>query len=203
MYLTKRQKETLDYIAGYVRDRGYAPTLEEIGEHFGLSSPATVYKHVQQLVSKGYLRKTRHQGRGLEIVEPDSRSSFAAPVLGQLLAGRPIEAVGTTETIEVPATFASSVPVFLLRVRGASLADESLAEGDLLIVEDRPGVRDGEVVLALLRGDVTAIGRYYRESSHVRLEPTVDGREPLYIPDGQIQVRGVITGAIRDYRSAR
>ncbi len=201
MYLTKRQKETYDFIAEYVGEHGYAPTLEEIGEHFGLSSPATVYKHVQQLVAKGYLRKTRHQGRGLELVESGTSRGFSAPILGQMTAGRPVEAPAQAETVEVPPSFTAAVPVYLLRVRGTALENEFLSEGDLLIVEDRPTARDGEVVLAVLRGDVTAVGRYYRESSHVRLEPTANGGEPLYLPDGQIQVRGVITGAIRDYRS--
>jgi len=200
MYLTKRQKETFDFIAEYVRENGYAPTLEEIGEHFGLSSPATVYKHVQQLVAKGYLRKTRHQGRGIEIVESGGAQAFSAPVLGEIAAGRPVEAAGQSETIELPPAFSSTSPVYLLRVRGRALEEELLTNGDLLIIEDRPTARDGEVVLAVLRGDVTAVGRYYREPSHVRLEPTAGGREPLYLPDGQIHVRGVIVGVIRSYR---
>ena len=201
MYLTKRQKETFDFIAEYVRERGYAPTLEEIGEHFGLSSPATVYKHVQQLVAKGRLRKTRHQGRGIEIVESGTQKAFAAPLLGEIIAGRPVVAAARAETLELPSHFDSNSPVYLLRVRGAALADELLGDGDLLIVEDRPTARNGEVVLAILRGEVTAVGRYYRESSHVRLEPTSGTKDPLYLPDGQIQIRGVITGAIRQYPS--
>lgn len=199
MYLTKRQKETFDFIVEYVREHGYAPTLEEIGAHFGLSSPATVYKHVQQLVAKGYLRKTRHQGRGIEIVESSTRQAFSAPVLGEIAAGRPVQAAAQAETIELPPAFSSTSPIYLLRVRGSALEEEMLADGDLLIIEDRPTASDGDVVLAVLRGEVTAVGRYFRESSHVRLEPTVDGREPLYLPDGQIQVRGVIVGVIRTY----
>ncbi len=200
MYLTKRQKETFDFIAEYVRERGYAPTLEEIGAHFGLSSPATVYKHVQQLVAKGRLRKTRHQGRGIEIVESGTRQAFSAPVLGEISAGRPVESTEKAEAIELPPIFSSTSPTYLLRVRGHALEDELLADGDMLIVEDRPTARDGEVVLVVLRGEATAVGRYFREPSHVRLEPTVDGRDPLYIPDGQIQVRGIIVGVIRTYR---
>lgn len=199
MYLTKRQKETFDFIAEYVREHGYAPTLEEIGAHFGLSSPATVYKHVQQLVAKGYLRKTRHQGRGIEIVESGTRQAFSAPVLGEITAGRRVEAAAQAETVELPPAFSSTSPIYLLRVRGRALEEELLADGDLLIIEDRPTANDGDVVLAVLRGEVTAVGRYFREPSHTRLEPTVDGREPLYLPDGQIQVRGVIVGVIRTY----
>ncbi len=199
MYLTKRQKETFDFIAEYVREHGYAPTLEEIGAHFGLSSPATVYKHVQQLVAKGYLRKTRHQGRGIEIVESSTRQAFSAPVLGEITAGRPVQAAAQAETVELPPAFSSTSPIYLLRVRGSALEEEMLADGDLLIIEDRPTASDGDVVLAVLRGEVTAVGRYFREPSHVRLEPTVDGREPLYLPEGQIQVRGVIVGVIRTY----
>lgn len=199
MYLTKRQKETFDFIAEYVREHGYAPTLEEIGAYFGLSSPATVYKHVQQLVTKGYLRKTRHQGRGIEIVEPSTQQAFSAPVLGEIIAGRPVEAAAHTETVELPPGFSSTSPIYLLRVRGSALEEELLTDGDLLIIEDRPTARDGEVVLAILRGEVTAVGRYYHEPSHIRLEPTINGREPLYLPAGQIQVRGVIVGMIRNF----
>ena len=170
MYLTKRQKETFDYIAGYVRENGYAPTLEEIGDHFGLSSPATVYKHVQQLVTKGYLRKTRHQGRGIEIVDSGGHEAFEAPVLGEITAGRPVEAAPQAESVPLPPTFSSTAPVYLLRVRGASLEDELLRDGDLLIIEDRPAARDGEVVLAVLHGELTAIGCYYREPAHIRLQ---------------------------------
>lgn len=197
MYLTKRQKETFDFIAEHVHEHGYAPTLEEICSHFGLSSPATVYKHVQQLVAKGYLRKTRHQGRGIEIIESGTQQAFSAPVLGEIAGGRPVESAAQAETVELPPAFSSTSPIYLLRVRGRALEDELLMHGDLLVIEDRPRASDGEVVLAILRGEVTAVGRYYRESSHVRLEPSVDGREPLYLPDGQIQVRGVIVGMIR------
>jgi repressor LexA len=200
MYLTKRQKETFDFIADFVRSNGYAPTLEEIGEHFGLSSPATVYKHVQQLVSKGFLRKTRHQGRGLEIVDTKTGPAFEAPVLGEITVGRPVEAPAQTEVVELPRGFSSTAPVYLLRVRGTTFEDELLADGDLVVIEDRPSARDGEVVLALLHGQVSAIGRYYSEPSHARLEPLREGREPLYVPEGQLQIRGVILGTLRTFR---
>ena len=199
MYLTKRQKETLDFIAGFVHEHGYAPTLEEIGAHFGLSSPATVYKHVQQLVAKGFLRKTRHQGRGLEVVEGGGGPPFEAPILGELAAGQPVEAPQQAETVELPPTFSSTAPVYLLRIRGDAFEEELFADGDLIIVEDRPAAEDGEVVLALLHGEATAIGRFYRETAHVRLQPLRRGREPLYVPDGQLQVRGVVRGALRAY----
>lgn len=200
MYLTKRQKETLDYIAAYLSERGYAPTLVEIGSHFGLSSPATVYKHVQQLVHKGYLRKARHQGRGLELVEVKPQRTIEAPLLGQLVAGRSLEAIRPARTVSLPPEFNSLVPLYVLRVRGNWLNDEQLADGDLVIVEDRSKAEDGETVVALLDNDLPAVGRIYREAGGVRLQPARPGREPLWLPEGQLQIRGVVVGLLRRYQ---
>ncbi len=199
MYLTKRQKETLDYITGYLSEHGYAPTLEEIGSYFGLSSPATVYKHVQQLVHKGYLRKARNQGRGLELVEVEPLRTIEAPLLGQLVAGRSLEAIRPARTVNLPPEFNSLAPIYVLRVRGDWLNDEQLADGDLLVVEDRSTAENGETVVALLRDDLPAVGRIYREAGGVRLQPAHPGREPLWLPEGQLQIRGVLVGLLRRY----
>jgi len=121
--LTKRQKEILEFVRGQVLARGYAPTLQEIGTEFGLSSPATVYKHIEQLVQKGYLRKTPHQGRGIELVDPEPLRTVEVPLLGQVATGRPIEAIADGEMVNVPPDFVGRSPTYALRVRGNSMTD--------------------------------------------------------------------------------
>lgn len=200
MYLTKRQKEILDFIAAHIDRKGYAPTLEEIGDHFGLSSPATVYKHVEQLVEKGHLRKAPHQGRGLHLVESDGARAIEAPLLGRLTAGRPIEAIRPPETVHVPPEFRGSAPLYVLRVRGNSLMQEQLLDGDLVVVEDRTDADDGETVVALLHDRrVATLRRIYRERGRVRLQPRDATLEPLYAPEGHYRIQGVVVGLLRSY----
>ncbi len=199
MHLTKRQKEILDYIGTYIGDHGYAPTLEEMGAFFGLSSPATVYKHVQQLVQKGYLRKARHQGRGIELVAHGPTRSIEAPILGVLKPGQPLEAAERPETVELPARFASTRPIFVLQVRGDSLLDNQVVDRDLLVIEDRITVEDGETVVAVVPDGATTIARLYREEGGVRLRRGQLGSQSVWHPEGRVQVRGVVIGLLRCY----
>lgn len=200
MYVTKRQKEILDYITGFVGERGYAPTLEEIGAYFGLSSPATVYAHVQRLVKKGYLRKTRHQGRGLELVDVEPPRSIEAPVLGQLVAGRPIETIRPAECVNLPPDMACASPVFVLRVRGNSLSDELLADGDLLVVADTPTAKEGQTVVATLDDQVAIVGRLFRDPEGMRVDSLRIGTPPRRLRAPQDQIRGIVIGLLRVYR---
>ena len=200
MHLTKRQKQVFDFVSAYVREHGYAPTLEEIGTHFGLSSPATVYKHIQQLVRKGYLRKARHQGRGIELVGQQPGAGVEAPLVGQL-AGAGLEPLASPRTVSVPPQFApSGRPIYVLRVRGDALHDEHLADGDLLVVEDRREPDEGETVIALLHDRLATIGRYFREGAGVRLRPRYGHRDPVWIPSERLRVQGVLLGLVRSYR---
>ena len=200
MYLTKRQKEIFDYIREHVDQQGYAPTLQEIGLRFGLTSPATVYKHVEQLVQKGYLRKAPHQGRGIQLVDPEPVRTVEVPLLGQVAAGRPIEAVATAETINLPPDFVGRKPTYVLRVRGNSMIDEQIRDGDLVIVEDRSTADDGETVIALLRGEEVTMKRLYREADKIRLQPANPAVEPLLVDEQDLRVQGVVVGVMRRYR---
>lgn len=199
MYLTKRQKEILEYIRHYIEAEDYAPTLEEIGSHFGLSSPATVYKHVQQLVRKGYLRKAKHQGRGLEMVDVAAERTITAPLRGQLANGHSVESPEATRTVNLPPGFAGNSPVFVLQVRGDQLAGELLVDGDLLVIEERTAVRNGETVVALLDDKRATVGKYYLERGLVRLQQRGVGAEPLFVPETQVNVQGVVVGLLRRY----
>ena len=200
MYLTKRQKEILDFVREEVAHNGYAPTLQEIGVRFGLSSPATVYKHVEQLVQKGYLRKAPHQGRGIQLVDPEPVRTVEVPLLGQVAAGRPIEAVAEPETVNLPPDFVGRKPTYVLRVRGNSMIDEHIRDGDYVIVEDRGNAENGETVIALVNGENVTMKKYYREGERIRLQPANAAVEPLLVGEHQVRVQGVVIGVMRRYR---
>ncbi len=200
MYLTKRQKEILDFVREHVERQGYAPTLQEIGARFGLSSPATVYKHVEQLVQKGYVRKAPHQGRGIQLVDPEPVRTVELPLLGQVAAGRPIEAVAEAETVNVPPDFVGRKPTYVLRVRGSSMIDEQIRDGDYVIVEDRTTAENGETVVALLRGEEVTMKKFYRIGERIRLQPANPTVEPIVLPEDDVRIQGVVIGVMRRYR---
>jgi len=200
VYLTRRQKEVLDFVGQHVGQHGYAPTLQEIGSRFGLSSPATVYKHVEQLVQKGYLRKAPHQGRGIELIDPEPVRTIEVPLLGQMVAGRPIEALTSAETLNLPPDFIGRKPTYALRVRGNSLIDEQIRDGDLVIVEDRATPENGETVIAVLHGEQVTLKKFFREGSMIRLQPANPTSEPLLVDEADVRIRGVVIGVIRRYR---
>ncbi len=200
MYLTKRQKEILDFVREHVGGHGYAPTLQEIGSRFGLSSPATVYKHIEQLVRKGYLRKAPHQGRGIQLVDPEPVRTVEVPLLGQLATGRPIEALANPETINLPPDFVGRKPTYALRVRGNSMIDEQIRDGDLVIVEDRTTAETGETVIALLPGEEITLKKFLREGSVIRLQPANPTLEPLFVDEADVRIQGVVIGIMRRYR---
>jgi len=200
MYLTKRQKEILDFVREHVERHGYAPTLQEIGARFGLSSPATVYKHVEQLVNKGYLRKAPHQGRGIQLVDPEPVRTVEVPLLGQVAAGRPIEAVVEPESVNLPPDFVGRKPTYVLRVRGNSMIDEHIRDGDLVIVEDRNSPDNGETVIALLRGEEATLKKYYRDGRMIRLQPANPTIEPIFVDENEVRIQGVVVGVLRSCR---
>ncbi len=200
MALTRRQREIYDFIRSFVGSKGYSPSLEEIGAHFRLSSVATVHKHVQHLVEKGFLRKAWNRSRSVEPIEPPKSSWVSLPLLGIVAAGAPIEAIEVSETIDVPQDM---VPrrgeSFVLRVQGDSMIDEQIRNGDFVIVESRSEARDGETVVALVRGEEATLKRFYRRGSEVRLQPANERMHPIDLPAQDVQIRGVVRGLMRSY----
>jgi repressor LexA len=198
--LTRRQHEILCFIRDFVRSHGYSPSLEEIGAHFGLSSVATVHKHVAHLVEKGLVRKAWNRSRSVEPVEPEGGDEALLPLLGSVAAGAPIEAVEVPESIAVPR---SLVPgpgrSFVLRVTGDSMIDEQIRDGDYVIVESRPDARDGETVVALLRGEEATLKKLYRRGRMVELRPANARLAPIRVPAGEVEIRGVVRGLLRRY----
>ena len=200
MALTRRQREIYDYICSFVAGKGYSPSLEEIGAHFNLSSVATVHKHVQHLVDKRFLRKAWNRSRSVEPVTPPNSGTVSLPMLGFVAAGAPIEAIEVEETLEVPADLVPRCGhSFALRVRGDSMIDEQIRDGDTVIVESRSEARNGETVVALIRGEDVTLKKFYRRGSMVLLQPANDAMEDIVVPAEDLEIRGVVCGLVRHY----
>lgn len=198
--LTKRQKEILDYIEQSISENGYAPTLEEIGERFELRSMATVHKHLSNLETKGLIRRKWNHSRAIEVTD-DRRKAAAVtiPLLGRVAAGRPIEAIEGSDSIEVPASLLRKRNSYALRVSGDSMMEEGILDGDIILVEERPDPRAGEVVVATVDGEAT-VKRFYREKNGtVRLQPSNAAYKPILVENGDLKIRGAVVGLIRRY----
>ena len=202
MGLTPRQAEILQFINEFTRRQGYAPTLQEIGGRFGLSSVATVHKHVGQLVAKGYLRRARRNAsRDLEVVgEKSSPSALVRiPVLGTVAAGYPIEALEDREEIALPEEWLGKGRTYALRVRGDSMIEEQIRDGDTVVVEAREVARNGETVIALVDGDSVTVKQYFREGAKIRLQPANPDYPVLEFPEERVRVQGVVVGVLRRF----
>ncbi len=198
--LTKRQREILDYLSDFIRQHGYAPSLEEVGRRFGLSSLATVHKHLTNLQEKGFIKRAWNRSRSVELVPVHAGTrSLELPLLGYVAAGAPIEAVAGSETIAVPEDLVGKRDTYVLRVRGDSMIDEQIRDGDFVIVEDRKTAQNGEMVIALLRGAEVTLKKLYRENGGVRLQPANAAMQPLVLDADQVQIQGVVVGVMRKY----
>ena len=206
-YLTARQKEILEFIHAFRREKGLAPTHREICEHFGFSSYGTAYKHLKLLSEKGFLKRDRHQRRGMELLDGDGDGQAAAsgagcelPFLGRIAAGRPIEAVAGDEKLTVPAAlFGTRIDDhFVLRVVGESMIGEGIHDGDWVVVEHRERAQPGEMVVALV-GDEVTLKRFYPEGAVVRLQPSNPAMEPLRVPAADLRIQGIVVGLMRKY----
>jgi repressor LexA len=201
MHLTRRQKEILDFVASHISRKGYAPTIEEIGDNFGLSSLATVHKHPANLQEKGLIKRAWNRSRALELVPSEMTvRAVELPLMGRVAAGSPIEAVQSTETIWVPEDMIGRGQTYVLQVKGDSMIEEQIRDGDYVIVEDRETARDGEMVIALLDGENVTLKKMYRESGgRIRLQPANSQMDPIYVDAARMRVQGVVIGVLRKY----
>jgi repressor LexA len=198
--LTKRQREILDYLNEFIQRHGYAPSLEEVGRRFGLSSLATVHKHLTNLQEKGFIKRAWNRSRSVEVIPTRSGNrAVELPLLGYVAAGVPIEAIATAETIAVPEDLVSRRETYVLRVRGDSMIDEQIRDGDYVIVEDRKTALDGEMVIALVGGSDVTLKKLYRDNGRVRLQPANPAMQPLLVDPDHVQVQGVVVGIMRKY----
>ena len=175
-------------------------SLEEVGRRFGLSSLATVHKHLTNLQDKGFIRRAWNRSRSVELV-PTRVGARAVdlPLLGTVAAGVPIEAVVSSETVAVPEDLVGKQETYALRVRGSSMIDEQIRDGDIVIVEDRKTANNGEMVIALLEGAEVTLKKFYRDNGRVRLQPANQAVRPLVVDADQVQVQGVVVGVMRRY----
>ena len=202
MPLTKRQKEILDFLEGFLAENGYAPSFEEIARHFGYTSLATVHEHLENLKQKGYIRKSYNASRSLELVPAGlTAAAVELPLLGTVAAGYPIEAVQDSETIAVPEDFLSrGGEHYVLRVRGDSMIDEQIRDGDYVIVNARKTASNGEMVVALGGGDSATVKKFYRETGgKIRLQPANVTMPPMFYREHEVMVQGIVIGVIRRY----
>ena len=198
MFLTKRQKEVLDFIGKYLSKNGYAPTFSEIAKEFGFNSKGTVYKHIKALREKGLIQHEWNRTRAIEIL--DENSGFPpVPVLGSVAAGKPIEAVVLPESISIPPTFMKRGKHFILKVNGNSMIDEHIADGDFIILRERNNAQNGETVVALIDGTEATVKKYYNKSGKVELHPANNEVETLILDPERIQIQGVVVGVMRKY----
>lgn len=200
-YLTERQRDVLRFIEERIDDEGVAPTLQEIADAFDFRSTASAQKHVAHLERKGFLERRKHQKRGLVLARPDTEHATAAelPLYGVVAAGSPIESIPDDERVAVPSDLLRSGEHYVLRVRGDSMIDDGVHDGDLVVVQRARTAPDGEMVVALV-GDEVTLKRLYRERrSMVRLQPANPNLAPLLVPASQVQVQGVVVGLLRRY----
>lgn len=198
--LTKRQREILDYLQEFIQQYGYAPSLEEIGRRFGLSSLATVHKHLTNLEEKGFIRRVWNRSRSVELLAARTgQRAVELPMLGYVAAGVPIEAVTGNETIAVPEDLVGRRDTYVLRVKGDSMIDEQIRDGDFVIVEDRKTADNGEMVIALLAGADVTLKKFYRENGRVRLQPANATMQPIMADANDVQIQGVVVGVMRRY----
>lgn len=212
MALTRRQKEVLDFIANFVRDKGYSPSYEEIANGLDLASLATVHKHIQALETKHYVRRGFNQSRSLELAPryfQDQRlyqmkvrtekPSLSVPLVGRIAAGSPVEAVAGTATLEF-ADFAGNDDTYALEVRGDSMIEDHICSGDYVLIKKTAEARDGDIVVALVRGSETTLKRYYRESNNqARLQPANSKMEPIIVPLSDLSIQGKLLAVLRKY----
>lgn len=200
---TQRQKEILDYITRFIERHGYEPSYAQVARHFGVSSKATIAKHIEALERRGLLVRRRENGAfglSVPVEEATGDASCHVPLLGRVAAGVPLEAVETAETISVPRFLLGRVRpehIYALKVSGDSMIDEHICDGDIAIIENRTEAFNGEIVVALVDGSRATLKRLYRFANEVELRPANSRLAPIRLPAAQVTVQGIFRGLLR------
>ena len=200
MAITRRQKEVLDFLSGFTSKNGYSPSYEEIAAGLSLSSLATVHKHVTNLQTKGMLQRAHNRSRSIDVLPQRSprKAMDRLPLLGRIAAGKPLEAIETAESISL-ADIIGNREVFALEVRGDSMRDEHIVNGDYVLVERTRTAREGEIIVALVDGSDATLKRFYREGQMIRLQPSNKEMAPIYAPASNVSIQGKVLGMLRKY----
>lgn len=202
--LYNRERQVLGFITQYIQRHGYAPTLVEIAESLGVNAVSTVHEHLSRLVQKGFVKKTAGFERGIELVEGKVRLSLneaaiELPVLGFIAAGSPLEPhTDPNFYISVPANFISSKkPGYVLQIKGASMIDEGILDGDYVIVQHQQDAQNGDIVVAILPNGLATLKRIFFEKDRIRLEPANSSMSPIYTT--HVKIQGKVVGVFRRY----
>ena len=196
MALTKKQSQIFDYVNEHLVDRGYAPTMEEIGEAFGISA-VTAYEHVKALEVKGVIRTEKNRARSIEVIRESAWPEI--PLLGRIAAGLPIEAVEDRNAFDFDSLFPSDSDCFILEVKGQSMIEDHIQDGDLVVIASRQSARPGETVVALIRDQEATLKRFFPEGNKVRLEPANVTMKPIIVNAQEVKIQGVVLGVMRRY----
>lgn len=238
MALTRRQKEVLDFLVGFINKKGYSPSFEEIGGSMGLSSLATVHKHLETLEKKGFIRRGYNQSRSVEVVAVPGSVPFARtamrsigrksrrvaqrtdervvrgmevipgaalgrlefPLLGRIAAGQPVEAITNPETFSLGDFASGKGNIFVLKVKGDSMVDDHICDGDYILVEGADSAKNGEIVVALTEGTDATLKRFFLEGDgKVRLQPANAQMDPIILPGRHVKIQGKVIGVLRKY----
>ena len=199
MYLTKRQQEIYQYLKEHIRTMGYAPSIMEICAQFNLSSPATVHKHLTHIEAKGLIRREQNLSRAIELTEEETAAAWPEfQLLGHIMAGKPIEVIEAREMMSLLPD-PSGKDIFVLQVKGQSMIDDHIQDGDYVIVERRDRAENGETVVALLDNESATLKRFYREQDHIRLQPANADMKPILVKEGDFKIQGVVIGVLRKF----
>lgn len=201
MKLTKRQKEILDFLSDFIERNGYSPSMEEIAEHFHFASLNAVFKHLEALERRGHLHRDSNRARAIQLSSTADAGVQSVPLLGYVAAGRPIEAVANPETLQIPEYFLPRRNKhFVLRVKGESMIDAHIEDGDYVVVESRETAQPGDMVVALIDEESVTLKRYYPEGSRIRLQPSNETLEPIIVDSSRVKIQGVIVSVMRKYQ---
>lgn len=201
MKLTKRQKEILDFVSGFIDHNGYSPSMEEIAEHFHFASLNAVYKHLEALESRGHLHRDANRARSIQLSQSASPSVQNLPMFGYIAAGQPIEAVSVPEVLQVPEYFLPRRgDYYVLRVKGESMIEEHIQDGDYVVIESRETAYPGDTVVALLDNENVTLKKFFPEGSHVRLQPANESLAPIIVEGTRVKIQGVVVSVMRKYQ---
>lgn len=201
--LTHRQREILDLISSTVAQRGYPPSVREIGEAVGLSSPSTVHSHLSTLAAEGFIRRDPSKPRAIEVIAPDGATAISraairdVPLVGHIAAGSPILAEEDIEEIyPLPTELVGQDPVFMLRIRGDSMMNVGIYDGDYVVVQKQQTARNGQIVAALIEGEEATVKTFHRSDTAVTLTPENEAYEPMVFGSG-VEILGVVVAVLR------
>jgi repressor LexA len=200
MKLTEKQKAFLGYLSRYIGEWGYSPSFDEICAHFGFNSYNTVTTYLKTLERKGYIRlpRKKNRKRSIEVISPVEIKQFELPLLGRVAAGKPIEAIEDVNAIEIPPSMIGRGDHFVLQIKGDSMMEDGILDGDFVVIRKQSSAENGETVVTLINNEAT-IKKYFKKKGRVELRPAHKGMEPLIIKEGDLRIEGKLVGVIRYY----